>query len=64
MAEITTGAPIQMPTPPAAPAPTVLQKIETAVFAFLQAHYSKLAAAIAGYAAAKGGIFGFFGRFF
>jgi hypothetical protein len=70
MAEITTGAPIQPPTPvstpapaPTAPAaaPTTLQKVENTIFAFMQAHYAKLLAAIVGFATSH---FGLLGKFF
>jgi hypothetical protein len=57
MAEITTGAPIQLPT--AAPTP-VLQKIENTVFAFLQAHYAKLLAVLVGFATSHFGLLGKF----
>jgi hypothetical protein len=62
MAEITTGTPIQLPTPTAA-APTTLQKIENTVFAFLQAHYAKLVSGGLGFLIAKIGFFTFIGRF-
>lgn len=61
MAEITTGAPIQLPTPVAVP--TTLQKIENAAFAFLQAHYAKLVSGGLGFMIAKIGFFTFIGRF-
>lgn len=61
MAEITTGAPIQPPTPVVVP--TALQKIENAAFAFLQAHYAKLVSGGLGFMIAKIGFFTFIGRF-
>jgi hypothetical protein len=63
MTDTPTPAPIQPPTPvstPAPAAPSALQKIETAVFAFLQAHYAKLLAAIVGFATSHFGLLGKF----
>jgi hypothetical protein len=58
MAEITTGTPTPVPAAPATPA--VLQKVENAAFAFLQAHYSKLIAAAIGWAVSHFGLLGKF----
>ena len=57
-------APVPAP-PPATPtatpaAPTMLQKIENVVFAFLQAHYAKVIAAIVGFATSHFGLLGKF----
>jgi hypothetical protein len=75
MAEITTGtatvlapaapAPIAAApasTGPVTAAPTVLQKIETAVFGFLQAHYPKIVTAVIGFFTAKLNVFGLIGK--
>lgn len=64
---MTDPAPIQLPTPPATPAPTVstpapsaAQKIENTVFAFLQAHYAKVLAAVVGFLTSHFGLLGKF----
>ena len=49
-------------TGPVTAAPTVLQKIETAVFGFLQAHYPKIVTAVIGFFTAKLNVFGLIGK--
>jgi hypothetical protein len=60
MAEITTGTPVLVPATPAAV--SLPQKVENWVFAFLQAHYSKLVSAGVGFGLAKVGIFTLIGK--
>jgi len=56
--------PVPAPSiPPVAAPPTALQKIETAVFAFLQAHYGKLVSGGVGFFIAKLGVFNIIGKF-
>jgi hypothetical protein len=73
MAEITTPsaaptpaapAPVAVaPTPaPAAVTPSVFQKVETAVFSFLQAHYPKIVTAVVGFFTAKLNVFALLGK--
>jgi len=52
-----------IPTPaPAAVTPSVFQKVETAVFGFLQAHYPKIVTAVIGFFTAKLNVFTLLGK--
>ena len=67
MAEITTASAAPTPAAPApvaaAPAaPSAFQKIETAVFSFLQAHYPKIVTAVIGFFTAKLNVFTLLGK--
>jgi hypothetical protein len=70
MAEITTASAAPTPAAPApvaaAPvaAPSAFQKIETAVFGFLQAHYPKIVTAVIGFFTAKLNVFALLGKLF